>query len=224
MGSAETMNNDIKQWYYGNPREDMLPFVPRGTRRMLDVGCGWGRFSGLAKERLGIAETWGIELNTEAAALAAERIDHVLNKDVFAALAELPKEHFDCVVFNDVLEHLVDPYKVLAAVQPHLAPRGELVASIPNVRYAGVVFDLAVRGNWTYADYGILDRTHLRFFTRASITAMLEEAGYEVISIEGITPPPSRLGRMVSSLLLPRWRDMRYMQFACRARPRAAAK
>lgn len=215
--------SDLKQWYYGNPREDMVGYVPAGTRRMLDVGCGWGRFSEAAKRRYGIAETWGIELDPEAAAVARERVDHVLNQDAFVALAGMPEGFFDCAVFNDVLEHLVEPQRLLAALRPHLADGATVVASIPNVRYGGVVLDLLLRGRWDYADFGILDRTHLRFFTRASIARMFDETGYDLVGIDPITPPISRLGRVAARLLPPPLRDLGFMQFACRARPRPLA-
>ncbi len=95
---------------------------------------------------------------------------------------------------------------------------GHLVASIPNVRYFFNVVDLAVRGRWDYTEEGILDRTHLRFFTRSSMTRLLEECGFSVEAAIGINPTGSVKFRLVNLLTLGRWSDMKYLQFACSAR------
>jgi hypothetical protein len=96
-------------------------------------------------------------------------------------------------------------------------PGGRLVASIPNVRYFFNVVDLAVHGRWDYTDEGILDRTHLRFFTRSSMTRLLEECGYDQVISAGINPTGSVKFRLVNLLTLGRWSDMKYLQFACLA-------
>jgi 2-polyprenyl-3-methyl-5-hydroxy-6-metoxy-1,4-benzoquinol methylase len=82
---------------------------------------------------------------------------------------DLPEEAFDCIVCNDVLEHLITPWQVLGKLAILLKPGGHFVASIPNVQYWGVLKDLVFEGDWRYADEGVLDVTHLRFFTRRSI-------------------------------------------------------
>ena len=122
---------------------------------------------------------------------------------------------FDCIVFNDVIEHVVDPWTMLRKAERHLAPDGLIVASIPNIRYYIVVRDLLLRGRWEYADWGVLDRTHLRFFTRESISRLFPDCGY---TIEQLTPiNPIKLRR--AALLTTRWfRDLRYQQFAVVAR------
>jgi 2-polyprenyl-3-methyl-5-hydroxy-6-metoxy-1,4-benzoquinol methylase len=202
--------------YFGWDRREMLRYLPAGTARLLDVGCARGRFGALARGRLG-AEVWGIEPD-EGAAMAAERVlDRVVRAGVWEALALLPRGYFDCVVFNDVLEHLVDPYRLLAEIKAHLAPGGVVVASIPNVRHYPVLRDLVLRGEWEYVDLGVLDRTHLRFFTRRSIRRMFAEQGYEVLRMEGINA--SRVGRVVAPLLPAAISDLPYQQFACVARP-----
>src|SRR4051812_44386133 len=103
----------LEEWkqrgYYGNRRPEMLPFVPKTTRTHLDVGCGRGAFGSNVKESLG-ATVWGVELFPDAARIATARLDKVLNADIGVALQTLPAGYFDCVSFNDVLEHLVDPY------------------------------------------------------------------------------------------------------------------
>ena len=93
----------------------------------------------------------------DAAARAAARLDRVWNAPVEAALAEIPEESFDCIIAADVLEHLVDPWTVLAQLRARLVPGGVLVASIPNVGHWEVVRDL-LEGRWQYTSDGLLDR------------------------------------------------------------------
>src|SRR5882672_773658 len=102
--------------YHGQARPEMVAFVPAGARRVLDVGCGEGLFGAEVKARRA-AEVWGIELDPTAAAVAGKRLDRVLTGDVASAIAELPRGFFDCIVFNDVLEHLVDPRQILTAAK-----------------------------------------------------------------------------------------------------------
>lgn len=201
----------------------MRAFVPADARVILDVGCGDGAFAaGLKDERRGAdqeLEIWGLEMDPEAAVRATERLDHVLAGRAEERLAELPPGRFDCIVFNDVLEHLAWPEDLLRDLRPTLAPGGVVVASIPNVRYFFNVWDLAVRGDWDYRDEGIRDRTHLRFFTRASMHGLFARAGYRIRRQDGINPTASWRFRLVNLLTLGRWSDMRYLQFACVADP-----
>ncbi len=201
----------------------MRAFVPADARVILDVGCGDGAFAaGLRQERQRDGcelEIWGLEMDPQAAAQATERLDHVLAGSAEDRATELPGGHFDCIVFNDVLEHLAWPEQLLRALRPALAPGGVVVASIPNVRYFFNVWDLAVRGDWEYHDEGIRDRTHLRFFTRSSIHGLFARAGYRVRRQVGINPTGSWRFRLVNALTLGRLSDMRYLQFACVADP-----
>jgi len=206
--------------YFENPRHEMMAFVPLEVRAVLDIGCGAGAFAGMLKERGGDSppEVWGIEMDPAAAARAGETLDRVLVGDALDILPGLPEGHFDCVVFNDVLEHLLEPGELLTRLRPALKPGAALVASIPNVRHFFNVVDLVVHGRWDYTDEGILDRTHLRFFTRSSMARLFLEAGYEVERIEGINPTGSLKFKLVNLMTLGRWSDMQYLQFACLVR------
>ena len=211
--------------YYGHPRREMEPFVPAGAATVLDVGCGAGAFAAtLRSARPGRQlEIWGVELIPEAAALARGTLDQVLVGDAVVRVAELPDARFDCVVMNDVLEHLAEPAPLLRQARRVLKPGGALVASLPNVRYFFNVWDLAVRGRWDYVDEGILDRTHLRFYTRSSLRRLLADEGFAVATMQGINPTGSLKFRLANLLTLGRFADMRWLQFACVARPREVA-
>ena len=164
----------------------------------------------------------GIEFDPEFAREAATRLELVVNGDLNQLdwQAALGGRRFDCIIFADVLEHLVDPAALLRAVRQHLSPGGVVVASLPNVRHYAVLADLLLRGDWDYADYGVLDRTHLRFFTHKSIRKLFAETGYELTRMEGINGPTSRRGRVLSRLLPTPLQDIQYLQFVCVARPR----
>jgi 2-polyprenyl-3-methyl-5-hydroxy-6-metoxy-1,4-benzoquinol methylase len=129
-------------------------------------------------------------------------------------LPELPAGRYDCIVMNDVIEHVPEPNDLLRAALPLLAEQGRLVASIPNVRFFFNVLDLVAHGRWDYTDEGILDRTHLRFFTKSSIARMFEECGFEIESMDGINATGSLKFRLVDLLTFGRWQDMKYLQFA----------
>jgi 2-polyprenyl-3-methyl-5-hydroxy-6-metoxy-1,4-benzoquinol methylase len=212
-----------KPEYYGHPRREMLPFIPPRAKTLLDIGCGAGAFAmGLKQERMGNGsdiELWGVEMCPEAAKLAMEVMDRVHVGNIASVMSELPSARFDCIVLNDVLEHVAHPEDILRRIQPLLAPGGVVVASIPNVRHFFNVWDLAVHGRWDYTDEGILDRTHLRFFTRSSMQRMFQNNGYTVETVCGINPTGSLKFKLMNLLTFGRWSDMKYLQFALVASP-----
>ena len=211
--------NDVT--YYSHPRPMMRAYVPDAARRILDVGCGDGAFAAGLRDDRGDRdlEIWGLELDPAAARRAATHLHRVLQGSAEASLGDLPGRYFDCVVMNDLLEHLVEPEEFLRRLHGVLAPGAVLVASIPNVRYFPHVWGLVRHGDWEYRDEGILDRTHLRFFTRASMRGLFERAGYRLRRQEGINPTGAWRWRLWNLLTLARAGDMRFLQFACVAEP-----
>lgn len=217
--SAYSMANQDPTHYYHQKRQEMLAFVPEEAKIILDVGCGAGVFAAQLRER-GARELWGIEMNPNAAAEAQKKLDHVLVGDVAARMTALPDNRFDCILFNDVLEHLVDPYTLLAQVKPKLKNGGVVVASIPNVRYALNLWHVLVTKDWEYEESGIRDKTHLRFFTQKSIRRMFEEAGYTVTTCEGINGITSWKFSLLNALTFEFFADTNFLQFAVVAKPR----
>jgi len=207
------------RWYYENKRPELLKYIPKYIRTSLEFGCGFGEFSALLKKKFG-TETWAVEIDRLAAQEAAKKLDRVLNTDANESLKDLPEDYFDCIIIADVLEHLVDPYSLLRSVKKKLNKNGVIVTSIPNVRYCRNVFNLAVRGNWDYEDAGILDKTHLRFFTRKSILKTFDQLGFEVLLIEGILPTQNKMFKLLNILLFRALEDSKYWQFITVARPR----
>lgn len=206
--------------YYSATRENMLKYIPKDVKTTLEFGCGFGGFSAMVKKRFG-AETWAVEMDKGAAQEAAKKVDKVINADAVESLKDIPDNYFDCIFFLDILEHLVDPYSLLCAVKTKLTKQGVIVASIPNIRYYRTFVDFVLHGNWDYLDQGILDKTHLRFFTYKSILRMFESLGFGILLIEGIHPTSSRTFRVLNTLLLNTFADVRYIHFVCVVRPKS---
>ncbi|MDE3241321.1 MAG: class I SAM-dependent methyltransferase [Nitrospirota bacterium] len=168
--------------YYDHGRSDLLALFPTGAERVLEIGCGAGGMAAGMRER-GAKELVGVEINPEAAVHAKTQFDRVIVGSVEEVIALLPNGFFDLIVYGDVLEHLIDPWTILARHGCLLKPSGYVLLSVPNVRHWRLLYDLVIRGNWTYEDDGgTLDRTHLRFFTRSTILEMVGGAGYQVVS------------------------------------------
>ena len=212
--------------YFAEARAEMLPFVPDNCHRLLDVGCGAGAFGASLKQARQI-EVWGVELVSSVAEKARTKLDRVITGP-FAPETELPACAFDCVVFNDVLEHMIAPEQALRFAKTLLTSGGAVLASIPNVRHLPVLWQLGVHGRWEYRDCGLLDKTHLRFFTKSSIRKMFNDEGYALKSILGINPyrgiPNAskrvwRTHRVVNALSLGKLTDMKFQQFAVLAIP-----
>jgi 2-polyprenyl-3-methyl-5-hydroxy-6-metoxy-1,4-benzoquinol methylase len=166
--------------YYQAPRPEVAELVGAPGKRVLEIGCAAGAMGASLLAR-GASEVVGVERHPAAVKLARTRLTAVyrLDLDDFPQLP-YPNGYFDCITFSDVLEHLVEPEALLAHLMRYLAPDGTVVISLPNVRHESVALSLLVGGEWEYQDLGILDRTHLRFFTRNGLMAWLERAGLEL--------------------------------------------
>jgi SAM-dependent methyltransferase len=200
--------------YYANDRPEMLAFFPAAPGRVLDVGCGGGRFGAMLKACLQGAEVWGVEPIQQAHAAAAQVLDRAILGG-FDATLQLPEASFDTVVFNDSLEHFPDAAPPLALARQLLKADGRVIASIPNVRCWSHLKRYVFHAEWQYADEGILDRTHLRFFTYKSIHDTFREAGFRVLRLEGIGARWRGAKLAIARALLPHAvQDLLYLQFA----------
>lgn len=184
--------------YFDTLRDEIEPLIPANPSITMDIGCGEGVTSRWLKQIRPNITTIGVEIDKSVAAIAASVVDTVLVVDLDKGLEALAgyKGRVDLLLLLDVLEHLHDPWARLAEFKSLLAPSGIIIASIPNVRNLKVLGPLLVRGEWRYQSSGILDRTHLRFFTRRTVVELFEGAGYEIQKMA--TTGPLQAGRIKS--------------------------
>jgi trans-aconitate methyltransferase len=192
------MNNEVPMsvdttacpQYYQLARPEVARLVPPDARFVVDVGCGAGALGHALKQSRPGLEVRGIEPVQTQADLARQVLDAA---HCGTAEAGPPQEwpSADCVIFADVLEHLVDPWQTLKSWRARLRAGATLVVSLPNVSNSGVVGGM-LRGRWDYQDWGVLDRTHLRFFTRATGVELIESAGFRVQTVRRIFDMPVR--------------------------------
>jgi 2-polyprenyl-3-methyl-5-hydroxy-6-metoxy-1,4-benzoquinol methylase len=174
------MYEDKQASYFNFVRKDIEPLLPASAGRVLEVGCGGGGTLAWLKDSGRADWIAGIELFADAAAVARPRLDALHEGDVDQQLDKFAPGAFDLILCLDVLEHLVDPWLTLKRLQTLLRPGGQLIASLPNIRHHSVILPLLLTGKWRYETAGIMDRTHLRFFSRATAVDLIEQAGLQL--------------------------------------------
>lgn len=193
--------------YYSSPRWELLPFIPQGVRRVLDIGCGAGHFGKVLKSTFNLEFIAGIETEESVAKIAEKNLDKVIRGDVEEIELPFEEASFDLVTFCDVLEHLVNPLEILKKVNRCIVPYGWVLISIPNISYWGVISELS-KGEWYYRDSGILDITHINLLSINGIRNILKKAGFLPALISPINIAPEsyipkcpdnsiRLGKLV---------------------------
>lgn len=185
--------------YYSGSRTDMLSYVPQDAHRILEIGCGQGNFA--AQLLKSTREVWGVEPNVEAAQIASQKLYKVFNQKIDDCIHEIPDNYFDAILFNDVLEHLLDPWHILKITRAKLSQNGKVIASIPNFRYVTNLFNILIKKDWVYEDAGILDSSHIRFFTKKSVNILFLQSNYQILKMKGICRTSSFKGFMLASLI-----------------------
>ncbi len=200
--------------YYQNTRDDLIPFLPGNYHKVLEIGCGEGNFWKLLRQDEPL-EIWGVEPNQNAA-IVARRHAHQLYECTFDECVDgLPNNYFDLIICNDVIEHMPDHDLFFEQIKNKMNADGHLIGSLPNVRFYPVMRNLIFKKDWPYENAGVLDRTHLRFFTRKSMQRCFEEHEFNIIKLGGVNSP----GRFkffilfLNILLLGTAMDSKYQQY-----------
>lgn len=165
---------DKSESYFSHARKEIATLLPSQCGRVLEIGCGSGATLGWLRQSRRTSHTVGVEIAEAAANNAKANVDEVYCLD-FEHI-ELPAQNadFDVILCLDVLEHMVNPWDAVdRLVCRYLKRGGVLIVSLPNVRHYSIVLPLLFKGRWDYEDAGLLDRTHLRFFTRDSALGLL---------------------------------------------------
>lgn len=183
--------------YHDNVRRDVFPYVPRPAGSVLDVGGGVGATAAALKsegycDKIGVIDLFAPDVKQSgvdfsySASLEDPEVLQKIKRD---------QGRFDTILCLDVLEHLFDPWKIIRELEELLAEGGCIVASIPNVQHYSVVGPL-LRGNWELKDAGILDRTHIRFFTRNGAIKLMTGSGMKLEFVTTLLRKKSRIGRL----------------------------
>lgn len=176
--------------YFGRSNPFLLAQIRGTPSAVLDIGCGEGLL-GEDIKRAFKCRVEGIEYVAQAAQKARSRLDRVMagNIEEMDLSSFLDEKCFDYIIFGDVLEHLIDPWKILHRVRPYLKDDGVILTSIPNVGHISILLNL-LGGRWPYEDAGLLDKTHLRFFTAKEIPSLFQSSGYRVTSMATVVAGP----------------------------------
>jgi 2-polyprenyl-3-methyl-5-hydroxy-6-metoxy-1,4-benzoquinol methylase len=216
-GGIRAIYQDKPDSYFANARTDIVRLLEtNATSSVLELGCGAGGTGAAVLEAGKAGRYVGIELSESAASRAAHKLTEVIVADVEAMDVTPHHGVFDALIISEVLEHLTDPWSTLRKLAACLKPGGKVYASSPNVAHHSVIRGL-LTGRFSYDEKGVMDRTHLRWFTPESYGDLFRAAGLEVLQIGPVTPLRPR-ARLFDRLTGGRFRYLLYTQIMVVAR------
>lgn len=171
---------------YVGIRNDLLKHIAGTNLDILDVGCATGENGRFLLDHHIAKSVIGVELDVEMANQAKNKIQKVFNDSIEKEeiLTEIKNSNFDIIILGDVLEHLIDPWKILRELATTLKPKGKIIISIPNVQHIDIFINVFVKGTWPLNSRGLFDKTHLRWFTKKDLESLITQAGLKVIRLE----------------------------------------
>jgi len=187
MNNIDNLYNSKDKSYYKNIRIEIMPLLPEKIDRIFEIGCGTGETLAYIKNVKHAKWTGGIELTKTTEKIKKNKnIDLIIYGDIENKILPFKKASLYIILCLDVLEHLNNPWAVLKKLRSYLKKDGIIICSIPNVRNYKVLFPLLFLDNWNYSENGILDKTHLRFFTKKTSIKLIEKSGFKVDSITSL--------------------------------------
>ena len=178
---------DKEDDYFSQVRSEIEDLLPNYSKETLDIGCGDGATLEWIKASKRCEKTYGIEISESSYLKAKKILDETLNINIEKEKNFFMEKKFDLILVLDVIEHLIDPWKFLNLIKSRLNEGGSIIISVPNIRHYSILKDLIFFGNWEYSQSGILDRTHLRFFTKKTLKKIFEK---EKLNIEMLKKYP----------------------------------
>jgi 2-polyprenyl-3-methyl-5-hydroxy-6-metoxy-1,4-benzoquinol methylase len=179
------MYQDKPEFYFNQLREELIELIPnKNNNKVLEIGAAGGYLLVELKKRKIASEVVGVDLmhlpNTKQ---NNPDIDKFIFGNIENMDLNLPENYFDVIICGDVLEHLIDPWSVLSKIHKFLKAGGVIILSIPNFREFFTLYTIVVKADFAYSEYGILDKTHLRFFCKKNILALLTGTSYKPLSL-----------------------------------------
>jgi len=175
--------------YSASMRADNLHLFDRAYTKIIDIGCSAGNIGAMLKAHQLCQWVTGVEAFEQTAQIVRTHLDGVIVGAVEQALQQIPDQHFDCILCLDTLEYLVDPWNVLDRPSKKLKPQRMLITNIPNIGHLSILVKFFLLRCWTYTDSGILERTHLRFFTKRSCLQLLDLRQLQLEKIRSLVFP-----------------------------------
>ena len=214
--SATTYDTKSKAYFEG-ARTDYVSAMPDDRHSsILEIGCAEGGTGVLALSRGKCARYVGIELHRPSAEIARTVLSEVHVGNIETMTLGFRSGEFDVVVISEVLEHLLDPWDVVARLSEYVREGGLVFASSPNVSHYRVIRNL-LKGRWELTEHGVMDRTHFRWFTPASYRDMFERAGFVIEEVRPVTPPSWRV-KTLNNLTRHRLAHLFMVQISVRGR------
>ena len=187
--------------YYSNINKHLLAICP-DANNVLEFGCGAGQFMAAYKQKHAHAFSVGVELFNTAAKDAEQIFDKVIvgnTEELDLSAHQVEQNSFDLLIYGDVLEHFVDPWTALEKHLHFLKPGGTVCICVPNIAHWSIIFGL-LNGSFEYRDQGLLDRTHMRFFTRSSLKDLIMRAGLTIETIDSIIINKKKTEQAITTL------------------------
>jgi 2-polyprenyl-3-methyl-5-hydroxy-6-metoxy-1,4-benzoquinol methylase len=179
----DNLYNEKSKNYYSLPRLDILSLINGKHKKILEIGCAFGELGKAIKRSFPEVIIDGIELNPQSIDFLKSNYNKIIIGNIEVIDLNKIDNEYDLIIFADVLEHLYDPWRILNLLREKLNENGNVIVSVPNIRNSGILFSLIFRGKFEYAESGLMDRTHIRWFTRHEISKALDNAGLQILRI-----------------------------------------
>jgi len=202
--------------YFSGARVDFITRLPNNnSAKILEIGCSYGGTGALALSQGKCGSYIGIDIMPQAIEIAKSKLSKVILTDLDTNFPDIEHQQFDALIASEIFEHLRDPWTVLAKLMPLLKPGAIVLASSPNIAHKSIIRNLR-KGDFNYEDIGVMDRTHLRWFTPNSFKELFSEAGLIITDLFPISPLKSR--QKLAAMFMPNGQKTYWRQICIEAR------